>query len=104
MSLLLRTAAIAGALALSTAAFAQANQEGNKPENNAAATAPLVKVAYYYHHHYYAHHPYYRASHMRSPGEQRMGNGSNGSNPNNGVSGNTSGMGNSQSNNPQSNY
>jgi hypothetical protein len=36
-------------------------------------------------------------------GQQRMGNGANGSNSNNGVNGNTSGMGNSQSSNPQSN-
>ena len=62
-----------------------------------------MHVAYYYHHHAYRH-PYYRYSRMHSPGEQRMGNGSNGTNSNNGVNGNTSGMGNSQTSNPQSNY
>lgn len=39
MPILFRAATIAGALALSTAAFA-GNDEGNKPSNNIAVTAP----------------------------------------------------------------
>lgn len=97
---LFRIAATAIALTVSAAAFAQANQEGNAPENNAAATAPKMHMTHHMrHHHHYRH---YSRRH-RSSGSQRMGNGSNGTNPNNGVNGNTSGEGNAQTTNPQSN-
>jgi hypothetical protein len=87
MPLLFRTAVMAGALALSSAAFA-GNEEGNKPLNNVTVTAPPMyvpegraaaesEVPQTHVAHHYRHHA---------------------------VSGNTSGMGNSQSTNPQSNY
>ncbi|HLH48215.1 MAG TPA: hypothetical protein VKV96_02645 [Roseiarcus sp.] len=97
---LLRITATAIALTVSAAAFAQANEEGNAPENNAAATAPKMHMTHPMRRHHHHHRHYGR---HRSSGSQRMGNGSNGTNPNNGVSGNTSGEGNAQTTNPQSN-
>jgi hypothetical protein len=90
---LFRSAVIAGALALSTAAAFAGNEEGNKPSNNIAVTAPPApqmnmregRAAAEAPQTPVAHH-YRRYSHMRSPGEQQMGNGSNGTNANNGVS------------------
>jgi hypothetical protein len=97
MPTLIRGFTLVAALSLSTTVFAQANQEGNAPANNAAATAPKMSHAHHYrHHHRRHHHP------MTSPGDQRMGNGSNGTSPNNGVSGDTN-PGGAQTTNPQSN-
>lgn len=95
MHILLRAVAIAASLSLSTAAFAQANEEGNAPENNAAATAPNMGAP---HHHHYRHHRHHRRHRSSS---QREGNGSNGASPDNSVTPNTN-PGGAETTNPQS--
>jgi hypothetical protein len=84
MSILFRAATIAGALALSTAAFA-GNDEGNKPLNNVAVTAPPVST------------PENRSvQEGRAAAEERA--------PQKHRTHHTSGMGSSQSTKPQSAY